>query len=75
MCVCIRSHENVIDAAAAGATSAIPVVASITANLIAFISILQFVNVTLTWFGQRVGIEELTFEVNGLILLQVIQYL
>ena len=54
---------NFIQAAAAGATNAVALVANIIANLIAFIALLHFVNATLTWFGQRVGIERLTFQV------------
>jgi len=54
---------NFIEAAAAGASNAISLVANIAANLIAFIALLHFINATLTWFGQRVGIQELTFQV------------
>ena len=52
-----------IEAAAAGACNAVSLVANIAANLIAFIAILEFINATLTWFGQRVGVEQLTFQV------------
>jgi len=55
---------NFIDAAASGAANAIALVANIAANLIAFIAILYFINATLTWFGQRVGVEKLTYEVR-----------
>ena len=58
-----RTEVNFIQAAAAGATNAVALVANIIANLIAFIALLHFVNATLTWFGQRVGIERLTFQV------------
>jgi len=53
---------NFIEAAAAGASNSLPLVANIAANLIAFIALLQFINATLTWFGQRVGIQQLTFQ-------------
>ena len=56
---------NFIDAAASGAANAIVLVANIAANLIAFIAILHFINATLTWFGRRAGVEELTYEVNA----------
>jgi len=55
---------NFIEAAAGGAANAIALVANIAANLIAFIAILYFINATLTWFGQRVGVEKLTYEVT-----------
>ena len=59
-----RSHVNFIEAAAGGASNAISLVACIAANLIAFIAILSFVNATLMWFGHRVGVENLTYEVT-----------
>ncbi len=54
-----------IDAASAGASAAIGLVANIAACLISFFAILHFLNTTLTWFGLRVGIDDpvLTFEV------------
>ena len=58
-----RTEGNIIEAAASGAANAIALVANIAVNLIAFIAILYFINATLTWFGQRVGIEELTYQV------------
>jgi len=58
-----RTETNVVEAVAAGASNAVSLVAFIAANLIAFIAVLQFVNATLTWFGQRVGIHQLTFQV------------
>jgi len=58
-----RSEVNFIEAAAAGASNAVSLVANIAANLIAFLALLQFINATLTWFGQRVGIPQLTFQV------------
>ncbi len=61
-----RKERNIIEAASAGASAAIKIVANVIANLIAFISMLHFLNSTLTWFGNRVGIEELTFEVRAM---------
>ena len=57
-----------IDAASAGASASISLVANIAANLIAFIALLHFLDATLTWFGNRVGIEELTFAVRWSVL-------
>jgi len=59
---------NVVDAAATGASNAVSLAANIAANLIAFIALLQFINSTLTWFGQRVGLEKFTFEVSDFVL-------
>ncbi|RUS81030.1 hypothetical protein EGW08_011196 [Elysia chlorotica] len=50
------SERGVIEAASAGAISAIPVIAYIVVHLIAFLSILDFVNSTLAWLGARVGL-------------------
>jgi nucleoside permease NupC len=61
-----RSDVNVIDAASNGASNAVPMVANIAANLIAFISLLEFLNSALTWFGQRVGIEKLTVQATNI---------
>ncbi len=59
-------ERNIIEAASAGASASIKLVANIGANLIAFIALLAFVDASLTWFGNRVGIFDppLTFEVG-----------
>jgi pyrimidine nucleoside transport protein len=56
------TEVNVIEAAANGASNAVALVGNIAANLIAFLALLEFINATLTWFGQRVGIQRLTFQ-------------
>lgn len=50
-------EQNVIEAAASGASTSIKLAANIAANLIAFIALLGFINATLKWFGSRVGLE------------------
>ena len=52
-----------MEAISNGATSSLKLIGVIAANLIAFISLLACFNATLTWFGERVGVEKLTFEV------------
>ncbi|KAK3594923.1 hypothetical protein CHS0354_009308 [Potamilus streckersoni] len=54
--------RNLIEAASAGATASIKLVGAIAVNLIAFLSLLEFVNATLVWFGDRVGVHELSFQ-------------
>ncbi|KAL5006943.1 hypothetical protein ScPMuIL_015749 [Solemya velum] len=49
-------ERNIIEAAAKGASMSVKLVANIAANLIAFISLLGFVNATLKWFGERAGV-------------------
>ena len=55
-----------IEAASNGASASIKIVGAIAVNVLAFLSLLAFLNATLTWFGDRVGIEGLTFEVSEL---------
>jgi len=53
-----------MEAAAVGASNAVSLIANVAANLIAFLALLQFINPTLTWLGQRVGVGQLTFQVQ-----------
>lgn len=60
---------GIIDAASIGAVGAISIVAHILASVIAFFSLLGFLNATLQWFGDRVGMSppdypSLSFEVS-----------
>lgn len=70
MCVYFfRFGHGIIDAASIGAVGAIAIVAHILASVIAFFSLLEFVNATLQWFGDRVGLSppdypSLSFEVK-----------
>lgn len=57
-----------MDAASIGAITALPIVAYILASVIAFFSLLGFVNSTLVWLGERIGLilpdyPPLTFQV------------
>ncbi|XP_062608399.1 solute carrier family 28 member 3-like [Saccostrea cucullata] len=54
--------RNVIEAISSGASNSVKVVAAIAVNVMAFLCVLEFVNMTLTWFGDRVGIERLSFQ-------------
>ncbi|ELU16284.1 hypothetical protein CAPTEDRAFT_160388 [Capitella teleta] len=55
-------ERNVIEAASAGASASIKLVANMAANLIAFIALLEFMNTLLSWFGERAGVEGFTFQ-------------
>lgn len=63
----IRQERNIIEAASKGASQSISLIANIAVNLIAFIALVEFLNQTLIWFGNRIGMEkpddELTFQV------------
>uniref|UniRef100_A0A0X3NJU0 Solute carrier family 28 member 3 n=1 Tax=Schistocephalus solidus TaxID=70667 RepID=A0A0X3NJU0_SCHSO len=56
-------YSNVLEAAMVGAMESVPIVAGIASNLIAFLSIYNFFNRTLTWLGKRACMtQDLTFE-------------
>nr|KAG5700918.1 hypothetical protein BaRGS_034203 [Batillaria attramentaria] len=59
-----RSERNIIEAASNGASQSIALVANIAVNLIAFVALLDGINATLIWFGERVGMHDpkLTFQ-------------
>lgn len=42
--------------------------AAIAVNVMAFLCVLEFVNMTLDWFGDRVGVDGLSFQVFNLVL-------
>ncbi|XP_067650598.1 solute carrier family 28 member 3-like [Haliotis asinina] len=54
--------SNLIEAASDGASTSIRLIANIVVNVIAFLALLAFVNATLIWFGDRIGVEGFTFE-------------
>ncbi|XP_028414649.1 solute carrier family 28 member 3-like isoform X2 [Dendronephthya gigantea] len=53
---------NVIEAAANGASNAIPLVANIAVNLIAFLAFLAFIDAVLSYIGSMVDHPELSFK-------------
>ena len=46
-----------------GASQSVGIIGHIAANLIGFVALLAFVNNSLVWFGERVGMDGFTFEV------------
>lgn len=55
-------EHNLIEAASNGASASVKIIGAIAVNVLAFLSLLAFLNATLRWFGDRVGIEGFTFE-------------
>ena len=53
-----------IEAAAKGASNAIPLVANVAAMLITFFAFIAFFNAVLSYIGSMVGYPELSFEVS-----------
>ncbi|XP_053674491.1 solute carrier family 28 member 3-like [Anopheles nili] len=56
------TDSSILDAASNGASAATPIVLGIIANLIAFVSFIAFLNGVLSWFGWRVGWEDVSLE-------------
>ena len=59
----LREERNIIEAASFGASTAVPLVLNIGANLIAFLALLALFNGILGYVGGLVGFPELSFEV------------
>lgn len=59
-----RKERNMLEAASAGASASIKLVANIAVNLIAFIALLAFVNAALSWLGSLVDYPEFNFLVR-----------
>lgn len=60
-----RKDRNLIEAISSGASSSrsVKVVAAIAVNVMAFLCVLEFVNMTLDLFGDRVGVDGLLLQV------------
>lgn len=58
-----RDAQNLLEATSIGAAISVRIVANIAANLIAFLSVLAFINAALSWFGGMVDIQGLSFQV------------
>lgn len=57
-----RKEQNILEAAAVGASDSIKLVANITVNIIAFLAMLAFINAMLSWIGGFVCHPELSFQ-------------
>lgn len=58
-----RKEKNVLEAASNGATDAVGLASNVAANLIAFLAVLAFINAALSWLGEMMDIQGLTFQV------------
>lgn len=58
----IRPENSVLDAASNGAFAGIALIAGITANLIAFVSFVSFLNGIVNWLGLLVGFDFISVE-------------
>lgn len=69
-----RKETNILEAASNGATDAIGLATNVAANLIAFLAVLAFVNAALSWLGELVDIQGLTFQVKSYICCAVFKW-
>lgn len=60
------SDRNIFDAASNGAMAALGVIGGIAVNIVAFMSLLSFVDASLAWFGDRINVE-LSVEVSHVV--------
>ncbi|XP_059177521.1 sodium/nucleoside cotransporter 1-like isoform X2 [Physella acuta] len=68
-------YTNIMEAAIGGAASVVSLVASITAHLITWVSVLYFINHVIAWLGNIVCYNGLDFEMICGTLLQPLVYL
>uniref|UniRef100_A0A8C6QUF7 Sodium/nucleoside cotransporter n=1 Tax=Nannospalax galili TaxID=1026970 RepID=A0A8C6QUF7_NANGA len=67
--------QNLVEAASAGAAISVRVVANIAANLIAFLAVLAFINAALSWLGDMVNIQGLSFQLICSYILRPVAFL
>ena len=59
-----RDAQNLLEAANSGAAMSVRVVTNIAANLIAFLAVLAFINTALSWLGDMMDVQGLSFQVQ-----------
>ncbi|KAJ8797883.1 hypothetical protein J1605_017085 [Eschrichtius robustus] len=59
-----RDAQNLLEAANSGAAMSVRVVTNIAANLIAFLAVLAFINAALSWLGDMMDVQGLSFQVQ-----------
>ncbi|XP_040585439.1 sodium/nucleoside cotransporter 1 isoform X2 [Mesocricetus auratus] len=67
--------QNLVEAASAGAAVSVKIVANIAANLIAFLAVLAFINAALSWLGDMVDIQGLSFQLICSYILRPVAFL
>uniref|UniRef100_A0A7N4NJ11 Solute carrier family 28 member 2 n=1 Tax=Sarcophilus harrisii TaxID=9305 RepID=A0A7N4NJ11_SARHA len=69
------NQKNILEAASSGAADSIGLIANIATNLIAFLAVLAFINAALSWLGEMVDIEGLSFQVISSYVLRPIAFM
>ncbi|XP_005357757.1 sodium/nucleoside cotransporter 1 [Microtus ochrogaster] len=67
--------RNLVEAASSGAAISVKVVANIAANLIAILAVLAFINAALSWLGDMVDIQGLSFQLICSYILRPVAFL
>ncbi|XP_069322677.1 sodium/nucleoside cotransporter 1-like [Eulemur rufifrons] len=67
--------RNLIEAVSNGATISVKVVTNIIANLIAYLAVLAFINAVLSWLGNMVDIDGLSFQLICSYILRPVAFL
>ncbi|KAF4017837.1 hypothetical protein G4228_009769 [Cervus hanglu yarkandensis] len=67
--------QNLLEAASSGAALSVKVVTNIAANLIAFLAVLDFINAALSWLGNMVNIQGLSFQLICSYILRPVAFL
>uniref|UniRef100_A0A8D1VJB0 Sodium/nucleoside cotransporter n=2 Tax=Sus scrofa TaxID=9823 RepID=A0A8D1VJB0_PIG len=67
--------QNLLEAASSGAAMSVRVVTNIAANLIAFLAVLAFINAALSWLGDMVDVQGLSFQLICSYILRPVAFL
>uniref|UniRef100_A0A8C5Y3E7 Concentrative nucleoside transporter C-terminal domain-containing protein n=1 Tax=Microcebus murinus TaxID=30608 RepID=A0A8C5Y3E7_MICMU len=67
--------RNLIEAVSSGATISVKVVSNIIANLIAYLALLAFINSVLSWLGNMVDVDGLSFQLICSYILRPVAFL
>ncbi|XP_074210138.1 sodium/nucleoside cotransporter 1 isoform X2 [Camelus bactrianus] len=67
--------QNLLEAASNGAALSVKVVTNIIANLIAFLAVLAFINAALSWLGEMVDVQGLSFQLICSYILRPVAFL
>ncbi|KAM9711207.1 sodium/nucleoside cotransporter 1 isoform 2-T2 [Dama dama] len=67
--------QNLLEAASSGAALSVKVVTNIAANLVAFLAVLDFINAALSWLGNMVNIQGLSFQLICSYILRPVAFL
>lgn len=68
-------ESNVMDAACKGAQFGFKLIGAIISNIVAFVSLVAFLNAIVSWLGHLVGFQELSFDVRTFYFVKRVYYI